>query len=693
MTTPSRPEHTSIQNDASDSLPPSLAGRAPIACPVKGGEFPQVIPALETHKGRNLILCFDGTGDQYDHDNSNIVRFFQLLKKDDRSKQMVDYQAGLGTGVNSRGSANSLFNRISKAVDGAIATGLRTHVRGGYEFLMQNYTEGDRISMFGFSRGAYTARALAGMLHKVGLLPAHNYEQVKFAYHMFKRDDEEGWKMSNGFKRAFSIDVKIDFLGVFDTVNSVGIIPRELPVAKSNYLVRVFRHAVALDERRAKFKANLWGWSTEQEEKLCEGGKHKKYHKPERQGSLGTVWELISGGDNKEDRGRTKERAGSNSPVHRNSRITHATPASFASHIYDRDQEDKIAEQLIGNQPLGPVADLMLGGGLAFFWPNSTKGSSRKDSRDLIAEAKRAGYNAFATRAGFDALGGGKTAKLPYLGVFTPGHMSYEVDRDPKLEPSLLEMTKTALETLKRATKDSSKGYFIIHILQRIDHAGHSNDLIGHLHEIIMYNTVVDYLKSWVDSNDDTVLIGTADHECAGLTLGGIVTTGEYQYNPAPLAGGKHSSSYLASQWASYNGSDPDGYLNSLFEQYGINDANSTEIQVAKDHKSSSSFNDIHFGQSLTRRAMVKWATLGHTAVDVNLIGYGPNSELLRGNHDNTEVGLFINDQLGLDLPSVTKLLNDKKNEDWLVNKVGRDKVEHGVKSGARRRALGHQHN
>jgi alkaline phosphatase len=88
-----------------------------------------------------------------------------------------------------------------------------------------------------------------------------------------------------------------------------------------------------------------------------------------------------------------------------------------------------------------------------------------------------------------------------------------------------------------------------------------------------MYNEVVDYLKSWVDDNDDTVLIGTADHECAGLTLGGIVTTGEYQYNPAPLAAGKHSSVYLATQWANYNGTDPDGYLTGLFQQYGINDA------------------------------------------------------------------------------------------------------------------------
>ncbi|CAE6428026.1 unnamed protein product [Rhizoctonia solani] len=392
------------------------------------------------------------------------------------------------------------------------------------------------------------------------------------------------------------------------------------------------------------------------------------------------------------------KRAGLKTGLVVTSRITHATPASFASHIYDRDQEDIIAEQLIGDQPLGPQyqyerAPTFSHNLPGILRPNTTTGSSRKDSRDLIAEAKKAGYNAFTNRAGFDALGGGKSAKLPYLGLFTPGHMSYEVDRDPKVEPSLLDMTKTALETLKRATKDSKKGYFIMVEASRIDHAGHSNDLIGHLHEIIMYNEVVDYLKKWVDSNDDTVLIGTADHECAGLTVGGIVTTGEYQYNPVPLAGASHSSSYLASQWAKYNGSDPDGYLQDLFKQYGINDANSTEIAVAMAHKSSASFNDIHFGQSLTRRAMVKWATLGHTAVDVNLIGYGPNSERMAGNRDNTEVGQFITDQLELDLPTITKQLNDKKNENWLVNKVGRDKVENGVKTGVKRRALGHQHN
>ncbi|CAE6461842.1 unnamed protein product [Rhizoctonia solani] len=384
------------------------------------------------------------------------------------------------------------------------------------------------------------------------------------------------------------------------------------------------------------------------------------------------------------------KRAGYTTGLVVTSRITHATPASFASHIYDREAEPTIAEQIVGDQPLGRVTDLILGGGLAMFWPNTTAGSSRKDGRDLLAEAKKAGFNVFTSRSGFDALKGGKSAKLPYMGLFTASHMSYEVDRDPAVEPSLLEMTKTALETLKQATRNTKQGFFIMIEASRIDHAAHANDPVGHLHEIIMYNEVVDYLREWVDKNQDTVMIGTADHECGGLTLGGIVTTGEYQYNPEPLAAAKHSSSYLAAQWTKYNGSDPDSFLTELFAQYGIKDANSTEIAVAKANKGNTNFIDTHIGQAMGRRAMIKWGTGGHTAVDVNLIGYGPNIERMAGNRDNTEVGQFITDQLGLDLPSATNLLNDKKNEKWLVDKVGRDKVENGVRS--LRKRHGHQH-
>ena len=74
---------------------------------------------------------------------------------------------------------------------------------------------GDKICLFGFSRGAYTARSLAGMIHKVGLLPACNHQQVPFAYNMFTRCDDIGWKQSVAFKKAFSINVDIEFVGVW----------------------------------------------------------------------------------------------------------------------------------------------------------------------------------------------------------------------------------------------------------------------------------------------------------------------------------------------------------------------------------------------------------------------------------------------------------------------------------------------
>ncbi|KAI9066492.1 hypothetical protein FKP32DRAFT_1601720 [Trametes sanguinea] len=207
------------------------------------GDF-DIIPP--NYPARTLVLCFDGTGDQFDADNSNVVAFFSLLKKDDRREQMVYYQV------------SAFQARFDKVLDAMIAWHLDAHVQGGYEFLMQNYQAGDKICLFGFSRGAYTARALAGMIHKVGLLPACNNQQVPFAYKMYTRDDELGWKQSTAFKKAFSIDVDIDFIGVWDTVDSVGVIPRRLPFTSSNKSIRVFRHAVALDERRARFQVNLF---------------------------------------------------------------------------------------------------------------------------------------------------------------------------------------------------------------------------------------------------------------------------------------------------------------------------------------------------------------------------------------------------------------------------------------------------
>ncbi|KAH9897658.1 hypothetical protein C8Q73DRAFT_787913 [Cubamyces lactineus] len=225
-----------------------------------------IIPPPDPAAPRTLVLCFDGTGDQFDTDNSNVVRFFSLLKKDDRREQMVYYQAGIGTYTTPQVST-SLGQFVSKTLDEMVAWNLDAHVMSGYEFLMQNYEAGDKICLFGFSRGAYTARALAGMLHKVGLLPPHNFQQIPFAYKMYTRTDADGWKQSTEFKKAFCIDVDIEFIGVWDTVCSVGVIPHRLPFTASNTAIRTFRHALSLDERRAKFKANHYNHPTEWESK------------------------------------------------------------------------------------------------------------------------------------------------------------------------------------------------------------------------------------------------------------------------------------------------------------------------------------------------------------------------------------------------------------------------------------------
>ncbi|CAE6520158.1 unnamed protein product [Rhizoctonia solani] len=209
-------------------------------------------------KPRTLVLCFDGTTNVYDDTNTNVIKLFSLLKRDKREEQMVYYQPGIGTYA-PPGILLPVSMTLAKIADQGIALYLDQHVMGGYKFLMKHYTEGDRICLFGFSRGAYTARALAGMLYKVGLLPPDNAEQIPFAYQMYKRTDLAGFQQSAGFKKTFSREVKIEFMGVWDTVSSVGLLwPRHLPFTSSNSIVKTFRHAVSLDEHRAKFKQNVW---------------------------------------------------------------------------------------------------------------------------------------------------------------------------------------------------------------------------------------------------------------------------------------------------------------------------------------------------------------------------------------------------------------------------------------------------
>ncbi|KAL1954781.1 hypothetical protein VTO42DRAFT_729 [Malbranchea cinnamomea] len=356
------------------------------------------------------------------------------------------------------------------------------------------------------------------------------------------------------------------------------------------------------------------------------------------------------------------------------STITHATPAGYVAHIASRGAEDKIAEQELGySHPLGSVVDILMGGGRCYFVPKQAEGSCRNDDLDLLKWAKQKGWSVITDRAGFDNLRKGSKATLPYIGLFNDGMMQYELDRDPAKEPSLVEMVETALNSLKKATRFSPRGYFLMIEASRIDHAGHANDAAGHLHDIIQYNEVVDFVRKWIDKNPDTLMLSAADHETGGLTLDG--------YNPLPLKGAKNTTEVLAPLFADYDGDDAAGLLrDTILPAYGITDASDKEIESLIALKGKSSFANA-LGNILADRAGISWTTGGHSAIDVTLLGYGwrhKGEELKRemaGNWDNTELPKYIEGALKVSLDKATKALR-KGGSDWVPRSISEKRSE-----------------
>jgi len=188
--------------------------------------------------------------------------------------------------------------------------------------------------------------------------------------------------------------------------------------------------------------------------------------------------------------------------------ITDATPACFASHVKIRLEEDLIAQQEVGEHPLGRVVDLMLGGGRCHFLPNTTDGSCRADDRDITKLAQdKYGWTYIDSREDFDGLELGNSVKLDRRNM-------------DDLYPSLDEMTRTALNALEAATQDSDKGFFLMIEGSRIDHAGHGNDPAAQVHEVLAYNRAMASVVEFLDRSEvEGVFVATSDHETGGLSI------------------------------------------------------------------------------------------------------------------------------------------------------------------------------
>ena len=208
---------------------------------------------------KNLVLCLDGTGNEFGDANSNVVKLYSTLIHSD--EQVCHYHPGLGT----RGAPNALTKLAkfwTKLMGLAFGYGLSTDLADAYSFLMAEYEPGDRVYVFGFSRGAYTARALCGMLRMFGLLRRHEEVLIPYMIRMMGQlENREVFRIAAQFKYTFSRPCPTYFLGVWDTVSSVGWIhnPVKIPYTKNNEEIAIARHAISIDERRCFYRQNLLG--------------------------------------------------------------------------------------------------------------------------------------------------------------------------------------------------------------------------------------------------------------------------------------------------------------------------------------------------------------------------------------------------------------------------------------------------
>ena len=242
--------------------------------------------AQAPHAGgpRNLVVCLDGTTNEPETGFTNVARIFDVAEKS--PAQLVYYDPGVGT-MGARAAITPWGKALTRVAGMVAGYGIHDNIEEAYTWLAHQYRSGGRIFVFGFSRGAYTARALTGILRTVGLLHADADNLVPYAVKLYaksgkmpdpgqppdanaKQGEKEFWALRNDFRERFGnpdfphpFDThrkQVHFLGIWDTVKFVGWLnlKARIEVARWPFTANVAnvasaRHALAIDERRRPF--------------------------------------------------------------------------------------------------------------------------------------------------------------------------------------------------------------------------------------------------------------------------------------------------------------------------------------------------------------------------------------------------------------------------------------------------------
>ncbi|WP_433957071.1 alkaline phosphatase [Cytobacillus horneckiae] len=299
------------------------------------------------------------------------------------------------------------------------------------------------------------------------------------------------------------------------------------------------------------------------------------------------------------------EKNGKSSGLVATSTITHATPAVFASHVASRADEAEIAPQLLDND-----VDVILGGGKNYF------------PETLLNDAKKDGYKYVSNKNELKNMK--KTNKL--IGLFADEGMAPELDRDETNQPSLADMTKSALDVLKR----DKNGFFLMVEGSQIDWAGHDNDAAWAMKDSEAFEDAVAEAVKFAKKDGNTLVVVTGDHDTGGMSVGGY---GKGDANPEILRNVTATGDYMANELNKKRSN-----VKKVVKKYTSLDLTNDEANRIKLAENPS----MEINKVISERALVGWTSTGHTGTDVPLYAYGPGSDLFAGLHENTDLPVMI---------------------------------------------------
>jgi alkaline phosphatase len=301
--------------------------------------------------------------------------------------------------------------------------------------------------------------------------------------------------------------------------------------------------------------------------------------------------------------------------------ITHGTPAAFGAHVVERKDMSAIADDYFDGLVNGRhKIDVLLGGGAEWF--------IRKD-RNLVEEFVKDGYSYVTNLNEMN-----NNDRNQVIGLFAKRGLPKMIDRPSEI-PSLSDMTASAIERLNQ----NENGFFLMVEGSQIDWAAHDNDIVGVMSEMEDFEKAFKVAVDFAKKDGHTLVIATADHSTGGFTIG---AQGQYNWFNSVIKTVKRTPNYMASEIVKGAG------VKETLTKYIKLPLTKAEISsVEKSARTQKAKNiDNAIEKIINTRSFTGWTTSGHTGEDVNVYAYGPGSERLKGQIDNTDHAKIIFDIL-----------------------------------------------